>query len=96
MCGKLEKMCRKIILVQGLNKIGLEVFSSDATFYVWTKVPYSKSSIEFSSELLNKLGIVTTPGVGFGDPGEGYVRFSLTVSEEEITKALQQLKSFSL
>ncbi len=87
---------RRHLLVQGLTQIGLEVFPSDATFYLWTKVPSSYSSMEFSSLLLNKLGIVTTPGVGFGDPGEGYIRFSLTVPEEKIIQAVQQLKSFAL
>jgi len=87
---------RRDLLVQGLHKIGLEVFPSQATFYLWTKVPSSYSSMEFTSLLLNKLGIVTTPGFGFGEPGEGYIRFSLTVPEEKIIQALQRLKSFSL
>ena len=86
---------RRNLLVSGLHSIGLEVFPSDSTFYVWTKVPNPYSSIEFSTTLLNKLGIVTTPGVGFGDAGEGYIRFSLTVPEEQITKALDRLKQFS-
>src|SRR3989338_2528851 len=87
---------RRHLLVQGLTQIGLEVFPSDATFYLWTKVPSSYSSMEFTSLLLNTLGIVITPGVGFGEAGEGYIRFSLTVPEEKITQALQRLKSFSL
>ncbi|HDL89656.1 MAG TPA: aminotransferase class I/II-fold pyridoxal phosphate-dependent enzyme, partial [Thermodesulforhabdus norvegica] len=61
-------------------------------FYVWCPVPDGMSSTEFSMRLLKEAGIVVTPGNGFGDPGEGYVRFALTVSKERTEEAIERMK----
>ncbi len=83
---------RRDCLVKGLKEIGLSTNSPKATFYVWFKVPEGKSSSEFCGELLDKAGIVCTPGNGFGEPGEGYARMALTVPEERLKEAIERLK----
>ena len=65
---------------------------ADATFYVWAKLPKGKASIEFSSMLIKEKNIIATPGVGFGGYGEGFIRFSLTVSKSIVEKAALILK----
>ena len=82
---------RRDILVRGLKKLGFEVDVPKATFYVWLPVPQGFDSIKFTAHLLEQAGIVTVPGVGFGEPGEGYVRLALTVSKERLEEALARL-----
>lgn len=84
---------RRDVLVDGLNAIGWATKKPKATFYVWTRVPKPyKSSMEFSSKVLDEAGIVITPGIGMGKSGEGYVRMALTVSKERIQEAVDRLK----
>ena len=70
--------------------MGIEAEKPKATFYVWAKV--NRGSIEFVKQLIDRAGIVATPGVGFGKSGERYVRFALTRGEEVIEKAVERLK----
>src|SRR5208337_587614 len=81
--SKIYKERRDALLV-GLYAMGIEMEKPKATFYVWAPVPGKYTSIEYSKYLLEKAGIVATPGVGFGKYGEGYVRFSLTRPVERI------------
>ena len=87
---------RRDRLVAGLKRLGFPVKPNPATFYVFTRLPGGfKDSTAFCRELLEKTGIVATPGVGFGRAGEGYVRFALTVTEARIREALTRMeKSF--
>jgi len=78
------------LLYAGLAKIGLEVEKPEATFYLWAWT--GGKSKEFTRKLIDKLGIVATPGVGFGDFGEGYVRFSVTQPTERITEAVKRME----
>jgi len=82
---------RRDILVAGLKKLGYRVTAPKATFYVWLPTPTGLSSAQFTSLLLEQAGIVTTPGNGFGTPGEGYVRLALTVPAPRIEEALARL-----
>lgn len=83
---------RRDILVKGLREIGLEVDLPKATFYVWFQVPRGYTSAQFASFLIEKAGIVATPGNGFGEAGEGYIRLALTVDEKRIKEAIERLK----
>lgn len=83
---------RRDVLVSGLRSLGLNAPSPKATFYVWLPVPTGYTSQTFSSLLLEKAGIVCTPGNGFGAPGEGYVRMALTVSAERFKEVIERLK----
>ena len=84
---------RRDVLIDGLNSIGWPTRKPKATFYVWTRIPKThKSSIEFSKLVLDKAGIVITPGIGMGKSGEGYVRMALTVSKDRMQEAVDRLK----
>jgi LL-diaminopimelate aminotransferase len=82
---------RRDILVSGLKKLGYEVDVPQATFYVWLPIPQGFDSMKFTAHVLEQAGIVTVPGNGFGEPGEGYVRLALTVSKERLEEALARL-----
>lgn len=85
------------VLVDGLNKIGWPTPKPKATFYVWTRLPdpyRALSCMEFTELLIRQTGIAVAPGTGFGEYGEGYVRFALVVDDSKITKALERLKKF--
>jgi LL-diaminopimelate aminotransferase len=83
---------RRDILVDGLNKIGWKTEKPKATFYVWTSIPKEeKNSMEFVKKLIN-VGIILTPGIGFGKYGEGFVRFALTQPNERIKEALERIE----
>jgi len=87
---------RRDILVQGLVKLGWRMGLPQATMYVWASLPslYSRmSSLEFSKFLLEKAGVVVSPGIGFGEGGEGYVRFALVTDEVGIEKAVRQIET---
>ena len=82
---------RRDALVDGLRNIGWSVEKPKATFYVWAPVPDGSPSVEFSLKLLDA-GIVATPGIGFGEYGEGYIRFALTVPVNTIKEAIRRLE----
>ena len=85
---------RRDVLIKGLSSLGFNVNLPKATFYVWAKIPRSfGSSIDFTKLLLNKADIVATPGVGFGQHGEGFIRFALTVSVERIKESVEKFKN---
>jgi LL-diaminopimelate aminotransferase len=82
---------RRDLMVRGLRQIGLSLDSPKASFYLWVEVPKGYTSARTTLHLLQEAGIVTTPGNGFGDPGEGYFRISLTVSQERLEEAVERL-----
>jgi LL-diaminopimelate aminotransferase len=84
---------RRDIMVEGLRDMGWDVKKPKATFYLWIRVPDKSSSINFCSKVLDKTGVVFTPGVGFGTHGEGYFRVALTQSKERLQEALNRLKT---
>jgi LL-diaminopimelate aminotransferase len=77
-------------LYRGLKGIGLELEKPKATFYLWAWA--GGSSIEFSKRLLDRTGIVATPGIGFGEYGEGYIRFSVTQPTSLIDLAVEKIE----
>ncbi len=82
---------RRDLVVDMLNDIGLETRRPKAGLYVWAKVPGSYTSLEFANNLLEQVGVVVTPGIGYGQNGEGYVRLSLTISDANLVKGLSRL-----
>ena len=83
---------RRDVMVKGLREIGLEVDQPKATFYLWIQVPKGYTSAQFAALLLERGGIVATPGNGFGEEGEGYIRMALTVDEKRCKEAIDRLK----
>ncbi len=82
---------RRDLVVEGLNKIGLKAACPKASLYVWAKVPEGYTSAEFTADLLEQVGVVVTPGNGYGRSGEGYVRLSLTIADASLLKGLSRL-----
>ena len=86
---------RRDVLVPGLNKLGWPVELPKATMFVWAQIPEQfrhLGSVEFSKKLLLDAKTAVSPGVGFGDHGDGYVRFSLIENEERTRQALRGIK----
>jgi len=75
-----------------LRAVGLECEKPRATFYVWVSCPKGLSSAEFTAKLLDEAGVVTTPGNGFGDAGEGYVRFTVCVDKERLREVAERIR----
>jgi alanine-synthesizing transaminase len=87
---------RRNVLVEGLNKAGWQVASPRATMFVWARIPepYRElKSLEFSKLLLNEAKVAVSPGIGFGDYGDGHVRFALIENEERTRQALRGIKA---
>ena len=83
---------RRDVLVTGLRSLGLTFAPPSAAFYVWVEVPDGFTSTSFTAHLLEHAGIVTTPGNGFGAPGEGYVRMTITTPQERLAEAVDRMK----
>ncbi len=83
---------RRDTLVPGLKKLGLDVDAPPAAFYVWVTVPKGYTSASCTAHLLEKAGIVTTPGNGFGAPGEGYIRMTVCTSKERLAEAVERIR----
>ncbi|MSP78821.1 MAG: LL-diaminopimelate aminotransferase [Dehalococcoidia bacterium] len=87
---------RRDKLIPELQHLGLRVTPPRASLYVWARVPEGYTSAGFATTLLDEKAIVATPGTGFGPAGEGFVRFSLTLSDENVDKALARLKGWKI
>lgn len=88
---------RRDILVDGLNKVGWNISKPKATFYVWAHIPLkynALTSMEFATLLTQEAGVVVAPGTGFGEYGEGFVRFALVEPEERLKIAVERIKKF--
>ncbi|MBI3332571.1 MAG: LL-diaminopimelate aminotransferase [Candidatus Omnitrophica bacterium] len=82
---------RRDLLVRALQKAGWPVAPPKATFYLWAPIPGDRRSQEVAAAIMEGTGIVATPGVGFGERGEGYVRFSLSVPTRRVQEAARRL-----
>ncbi|MCQ9207368.1 MAG: LL-diaminopimelate aminotransferase [Omnitrophica bacterium] len=88
---------RRDVLVSSLKKAGWDVPVPKATFYAWARIPdkYSAlTSLEFVGRLIKETGVAIAPGTGFGEYGEGYVRFALVESTGRIKEAVKRIKRF--
>ena len=86
---------RRDCLVTGLQKIGWQIDSPRATMFAWAAIPgsfRSLGSLEFSKKLLTGAKVAVSPGIGFGEYGDGYVRFALIENEERTRQALRGIK----
>jgi LL-diaminopimelate aminotransferase len=85
---------RRDLICEVLTKIGLKVNVPKASLYVWAKVPEGYTSVDFTNELLDQIGVAVTAGVGYGRGGEGYVRLSLTIPDVSLVKGLSKLSGW--
>ena len=83
---------RRDVLIKGLKELGWKPEVPHGAIFVWAKIPFSLDSEKMAMKLLEKGGILTTPGIGLGANGEGYIRFSLTSPVEKIKEALKRMK----
>lgn len=90
---------RRDKLVRSFSKAGWEIEPPRATMFVWAQIPErfrSMGSLEFSKMLVKKAGVASSPGAGFGDGGEGYVRFALVENEKRIAQAARNIKKLGI
>ncbi len=85
---------RRDSLLQVLDEMGLKATPPRASLYIWARVPRSYTSIQFATALLDEVGVVVTPGIGYGQSGEGYIRLSLTVPDERLDEAVARLRAW--
>jgi LL-diaminopimelate aminotransferase len=85
---------RRDKLMEVLDEIGLKARRPKATFYIWAKVPEGHTSMDFTKKLLDEAGIAVTPGSGYGKEGEGYIRLSLTISDDRLEQGINRLSSW--
>ena len=86
---------RRDVLVEGLNKIGWNVKKPKASMFVWAPIPdkFKKmGSLNFSKLLIDKAEVVVSPGIAFGEYGEGYLRISMVENEQRIKQAIRNIK----
>ncbi len=84
---------RRDKVVDALRKLGLQVTPPKASLYVWAKVPAGMTSAGFAERLLDEAAVIVTPGNGYGEHGEGYVRLSLTLPDDRVDEGLRRIAS---
>jgi LL-diaminopimelate aminotransferase len=85
---------RRDLIVEVLNNIGLKAEPSKASLYIWARVPEGFTSTDFTADLLEQVSVAVTPGIGYGQQGEGYVRLSLTIPDAALVKGLSRLSGW--
>ena len=85
---------RRDKMIKVLNEIGLKARIPEAAFYIWAKVPPGYTSMDFTKKLLDEAGIAVTPGIGYGREGEGYIRLSLTLSDDRLNQGIDRLSAW--
>ncbi|MDQ3574223.1 MAG: aminotransferase class I/II-fold pyridoxal phosphate-dependent enzyme, partial [Actinomycetota bacterium] len=86
---------RRDSLVDGLNRIGWALDRPRGTMFVWAPIPEpyrEMGSLEFAKLLVREAKVATSPGMGFGPGGEGYVRFALIENDQRITQAVRTMR----
>ena len=86
---------RRDALIAGLNRVGWEIESPKATMFVWAKIPdqfLGMGSVEFSKMLINEAQVAVSPGLGFGEYGDEYVRFALIENKMRINQAIRGIR----
>jgi len=82
---------RRDRVIKALKAIGIKAQVPKASLYIWARCPEGFTSAEFAEDLLEQVGVVVTPGNGYGPTGEGYFRISLTISDALLEKGIAKL-----
>ena len=87
---------RRLLVVENLEAFGFNVCDSNATMFVWAKIPefYKKTSMDFSLAILENSNVAISPGIGFGTAGEGFIRIALVENKQRIRQAMKNMQSF--
>ena len=92
----LRYQARRDRLIPALQALGLGVEPPKASLYIWASVPAGYTSAGFATRLLDEKDIVVTPGSSYGKFGEGYIRLSLTLSDEDVEEAVRRLQLWDI
>ena len=82
--------------VEALRAAGLDAQAPKGSFYLWVPVPEGQTSTSFATRLLDEVAVVVAPGNGYGEHGEGYVRFSLTLPDAELAEGVERIAGLRL
>jgi LL-diaminopimelate aminotransferase len=82
---------RRDLVIGALRRIGIEIEPPKGTIYVWAPVPPGHTSASFAEEVLERTGVVVSPGSSYGPSGEGFFRISLTVPDERLAEAVDRI-----
>ncbi len=85
---------RRDRIVEVLRRVGLEVDLPKASLYVWAKLPAGVTSAEYAARLIEDIGVVVTPGRGYGLNGEGYIRLSVTTPDDRLEEGMRRLEAW--
>jgi LL-diaminopimelate aminotransferase len=85
---------RRDLVIEVLNNMGLKARTPKAGLYIWARVPKGYTSVDFATDLLERVGVVVTPGTGYGKSGEGYIRLSLTIPDAALVRGLSKLANW--
>ena len=89
-----EYQRRRDVLCDGLERLGWDIDRPRAGMFIWAKIPQpwaEMGSIEFAMKLLDEVGIAVSPGRGFGEEGEGYLRMAIVENEQRLRQAVRQI-----
>ncbi len=86
---------RRDVLTEALRACGLRVLTSKASLYIWAHVPDGFTSAEFAGRMIEDIGVVVTPGSGYGKYGEGYVRLSITTPDDRVEEGARRMLEWS-
>jgi LL-diaminopimelate aminotransferase len=86
---------RRDRVVEALRACGMRVQAPKASLYVWARVPDGFKSAEIAARLIEDIGVVVTPGSGYGKYGEGYIRLSLTTPDDRVEEGVRRLHEWS-
>lgn len=84
---------RRELIARRLAKLDWDVYRTPATMYFWLKTPKGQSSKAFCKDMLDRTGVVFTPGIAFGDMSDDYFRFSIVQSEERLNEAFDRMEA---
>jgi LL-diaminopimelate aminotransferase len=86
---------RRDRIVEALRLMGLQVDPPKASLYIWAKLPEGQTSGEFAARLIDDIGVVVTPGRGYGEEGEGYIRISVTTPDDQVEEGLRRMREWA-
>ena len=87
---------RRDKVVKIIKGIGLEVSAPKAGLYIWARIPPGYTSAEFAELLLEERDVVVTAGNGYGPSGEGYIRLSLTIADDDLTEGIRRFEGWEV
>jgi LL-diaminopimelate aminotransferase len=85
---------RRDLTIQELHKLDIAIDPPKGAFFVWFPIPKGESSLDFTTRLILETGVVTFPGIGYGENGEGYIRISFTQDLPLLAEAFKRIKKY--